>query len=84
MTGTQDQQEPQDPSGQGREDDGLTQHGADQVSEEWDVAATDPRPTGAGAGETPEAAAEGTGGRDGNLAGPSRFHGEEDVATEDG
>jgi hypothetical protein len=56
----------------------LTQHGADDISEDWDVAATDPRPTGSGAGETPEAAAEGYGGQDGNLAGPGRFHDEEE------
>lgn len=55
----------------------LTQHGADDISEDWDVAATDPRPTGAGVGETPEQAAEGAGSRDGNLAEAGRFHDEE-------
>ena len=61
----------------------LTQHDADDVSEDWDVKATDPRPTGAGEGETPEAAAEGSGGRDGNLAEPGRFHGEQNVSPEE-
>ncbi|HLS45661.1 MAG TPA: hypothetical protein VK045_09520 [Ornithinicoccus sp.] len=70
MTGTDKQHE-----GFDRE---LTQHDADDVREDWDVEATDPRPTGAGPGETPNAAAQGEGGRDGNLAGPGRFHEEQD------
>lgn len=88
MTGTDDT----GTGGQGTEDsrtepppedhDEFTQHGADDVSEEWDVQATDPRPTGAGEGETPEAAAQGTGGRDGNLAESGRFHGEQNVSPE--
>lgn len=61
---------------------GLTQHGAEDVSEDWDVGATHPRPTGAGAGETPEARAQGSGGRDGNLAESARFHGEQDASPE--
>lgn len=35
-------------------EDRLTQHHGDEDGNDWNVEATDPRPTGAGAGETPE------------------------------
>ncbi|USQ75166.1 hypothetical protein [Ornithinimicrobium cryptoxanthini] len=70
MTGAQDPQQ--------RTDGELTQHSADEAREDWDVAATNPQPTGAGAGETPDAAAAGSGGRDGNLGESGRLHGEQD------
>lgn len=60
-----------------------TQHSADQARPDWDVLATDPRPTGAGAGETADAAAQGSGGRDGNLTESGRIHGEQDPDLDD-
>lgn len=36
---------------------GTTKHGSEETGERWAVEATDPRPTGAGPGETPEAGA---------------------------
>jgi hypothetical protein len=76
MTGTRDPHEGSHPHD-------LTQHGADDVRDDWDVNATDPRPTGAGPGETPNAPAEGPGGRDGNLEEAARFHEEQDADPED-
>jgi hypothetical protein len=66
---------PQEHPQEGTDSGELTEHGADQ---DRDVPTVNPKPTGAGAGETPDAAAEGSGGRDGNLGEPARFHGEQD------